>query len=63
MDFQLTIRFGGQRIRYHTETRAADSMAELLEHLPHGIPEEVLADADLMEIRPLVDPDRREYLE
>lgn len=63
MEFQLTIRFGGRRTRYHMETRAADSMAELLDRLPDGIPTDVLADADLMEIRPMVDPDRREYLE
>lgn len=63
MDFQLTIRFGGSRARYHMERRSADSMADLLEGLPEGIPQEVLDDADLMEIRPVVDPDRREYME
>ncbi len=63
MEFQLTIRHGGKSPRYHMATLPATSLAELLEALPRGIPEDVLGDADLVEIRPAVDPDRREYLE
>ncbi len=62
MHFQATVRYGGSRSRYHMETLRADDLRGALLSLADGLPDEVLADGDLIEIRPVVDPEAREYM-
>ncbi|TVP58955.1 MAG: hypothetical protein EA351_02520 [Gemmatimonadales bacterium] len=62
MHFQATVRHGGSRSRYHTETLRADDLREALLILAERLPDEVLSDGDLVEIRPVVDPEAREYM-
>ena len=63
MHFQVTVRYGGVRQRYHTYGVEAPDAREALLLAARGMPEAVAADADLVEMRVAVDPDRRDYVE
>ena len=62
MHFQATVRYGGPRSRYHQETLEVEDLREALTTLAERLPDEVLSEGDLIEIRPVVDPDARQYL-
>ena len=63
MLFQITVRYGTVTQRYHVlQVEAADAR-EALREGARALPEEIVGQVDLMEIRLAVDPDRRGYLE
>lgn len=62
MRFQITVRYGGARQRYHTFALEASDAAAALREASDEIPEEIAGDADLVELRIAVDPDDRTYL-
>lgn len=59
MDFQVTVRYGGRRQRYHTYAVQAADAREALAIAARELPAEIGAEADLVELRIAVDPDRR----
>lgn len=62
MRYQVTVRHGGSRQRYHTYVvEAADARAALVS-AAESMPAEVADDADLVEVRVAVDPERRAYV-
>lgn len=63
MNFQVTVRYGGRYQRYHTFLVEAADAREALATAAAEIPDDVAPQADLVELRVAVDPDRREYLE
>jgi len=63
MDFQVTVRYGGRSQRYHTYVVQASSARDALAEAARAMPDSVAIDANLVELRVAVDPDRREYLE
>ncbi len=62
MAFQITVRFGPTGHRYHTMQVQCDDVRQALRQVADEIPESVAAHADLVELRPFVDPDARTYL-
>jgi hypothetical protein len=63
MNFQVTVRYGGRHQRYHTyRVEAADARAAL-DLAAAEMPEEIAPQADLVELRIAVDPDKRTYME
>lgn len=62
MTFQITVRWGGRSQRYHTFTVEAADVREALDAAAREMPDPVAADADLVELRVAVDPDKRQYL-
>ena len=62
MNFQVTVRYGTRYQRYHTLEVAGDDVREALRAAAEAIPDEVASHADLVEMRPTVDPDERRYL-
>lgn len=62
VEFQVTVRYGGRRKRYHVFQVEAGDVPAALRSAAERIPEEVRPEADLVEIRPSVDPDAREYV-
>lgn len=63
MRYQITLRYGQRRQRYHTFTVDADDAAEALRAAADAVPTEVAAEVDLVELRTAVDPEERQYLE
>jgi hypothetical protein len=63
MDFRVTVRYGRERSRYHLERIRAENLPDALRQLADRLPDEVAAEGDLVEIRPDIDPDAREYVE
>lgn len=61
MDFQVTVRYGADRIRYHLDTVRADDLRAAMRAAADRLPDEV-AGGDLVEIRPAVDQEARSYL-
>jgi hypothetical protein len=59
MTFQVTVRFGRDRQRYHQSTVEARDLRDALAQVAASLPDEVAAEADLAEIRPWVDPEDR----
>jgi hypothetical protein len=59
MTFQVTVRFGRDRQRYHQTTVEARDLRDALAQVAASLPDEVAAEADLAEIRPWVDPEDR----
>jgi hypothetical protein len=57
--YQVTVRYGQRYQRYHTFAVAAEHVASALRQAADGVPPEILAEADLVEVRPAVDPDAR----
>ena len=62
MTFQITVRHGGRRQRYHTFTVDADDIGAALLGAAAEIPPDIAADGDLVEIRVAVDPDARRFV-
>jgi hypothetical protein len=62
MTFQITVRYGGRYQRYHTYTVDATDAREALERAARAMPDEVVSEADLVEVRVAVDPERRAYI-
>lgn len=62
MSFQVTVRYGSRRQRYHTFQVDAENVVEALRVAAGQIPDEVTAEADLVEVRPVTRPDDRRYL-
>jgi hypothetical protein len=62
MTFQITVRYGGRYQRYHTFTVDAADARAALEEAARALPDEVAVEADLVELRVAVDPDKRQYL-
>jgi hypothetical protein len=63
MRYQVTVRHGGRRQRYHTYAVDAADAAAALEAAAEQMPLEIRGDADLVELRPAADADSRVYLE
>jgi len=63
MDYQITVRYGGSRQRYHTFAVDAEEARAALRAAADRLPPEVAADADLVELRVAVDPERRAYVD
>lgn len=62
MRFQITVRYGGSRQRYHTFALEAENAGEALKGAADEMPPEIARDADLVELRIAVDPEDRSYL-
>jgi hypothetical protein len=62
MRFQVTVRYGGRRQRYHTYVVEAGDAREALGTAAENLPAEIATDVDLVELRIAVDPDRRAYV-
>lgn len=62
MTYQITVRYGSRSQRYHTFTLEAEDVAAALRQAGAEIPADVVAEADLVELRVAVDPDRRPYV-
>ena len=62
MKYQITVRYGGARQRYHTYVVEGASAPEALRAAADEMPSEIAGDVDLVELRVAVDPDRRSYL-
>jgi hypothetical protein len=58
--YRVTIRHGTPRQHYHVEDIAADSLRQAMELAVERFPHDA-ADADLVEVRALIDPDTREF--
>ena len=63
MHFDITVRYGSRRQRYHTYKVEAGDAREALEAAAAALPAEIAPEADLVELRVAVDPDARAYLE
>jgi hypothetical protein len=63
MQYQVTVRYGGSRQRYDTYVVEATDAAEALRVAAERMPADVAPDADLVELRVAVDPERRAYVE
>lgn len=63
MDFQITVRYGGRYQRYHTFHVDAPDAREAMATAARQIPDEIAPEADLVELRVAVDPEKRSYLE
>lgn len=63
MTYQITVRYGGRRQRYHTFTVDAADVREALEKAAREMPDPVVPEADLVELRVAVDPEARLWLE
>ena len=62
MKYQVTVRHGTQRQRYHTYVVEADDARYALRVAAEEMPTEIAGEADLVELRVAVDPDERSYL-
>lgn len=62
MHYQITVRYGGRRQRYHTYVVEADDATGALHAAADEIPSEINQEVDLVELRVAIDPERREYL-
>jgi len=63
MRYQVTVRYGAPRQRYHTYAVEAHDAHEALGVAAEQMPVAVRSGADLVELRAAVDPDARAYLE
>ncbi len=64
MKFQITLRHGKQTKRYHTLFIEAENAVEALRLAPDGVPEEIVGEIDLIELRTAPDPEKeRPFLE
>jgi hypothetical protein len=59
MTFDITVRFGTRRQRYHTLSIDAAGVGEALRLAAERVPADVLEEADLVELRVAADPDAR----
>lgn len=59
MRYQITVRHGTQRQRYHTYEVEAHDAATALRLAAERMPPEIAQEVDLVEMRVAVDPDAR----
>ena len=62
MTYQVTVRYGAQRQRYHTYVVEAEDAASALKVASERMPLEISAEVDLVELRVAVDPEARTYV-
>jgi hypothetical protein len=62
MRYQVTVRYGGSRQRYHMYTVDAADAGAALEAAAADMPVEIRGNADLIELRAAVDPEARTYV-
>lgn len=62
MTFQVTIRYGSRHQRYHTYRVEADDVVQALRAAADEAPEHIVDEADLVEVRPVVRDEDREYV-
>lgn len=62
MEYQVTVRYGAVRQRYHLATVGGADLRGAMRAAADEMPDEVAEAADLVEIRPAVDADARSYL-
>lgn len=62
MRFQVTVRHGTRRQRYHTLVVEADDAREALRRASSEIPDDVAAETDLVELRIAPEPEARSYV-
>jgi len=62
MKYQVTVRHGTLRQRYHTYLVEAGDAGDALRLAADGMPTEISKEADLVELRVAVDPEERDYL-
>lgn len=62
MSFQITVRYGTRHHRYHTLEVDGPDVRGALRQAADALPDDVARHADLVEMRPAVDPDARSYL-
>jgi hypothetical protein len=62
MRYQVTVRYGGARQRYHTFAVEAPDAGAALRVASEEMPHEIAGEADLVELRVAVDPEERGYL-
>jgi len=62
MRFQVTVRHGAQRQRYHTYAVEAADARDALRLAADALPPEISREVDLVELRVAVDPDERSYV-
>lgn len=58
MDYQVTIRYGRKNQRYFTLTVSAPDVPAALRLAADGIPEDLVAEVDLLELREAPDFDK-----
>ena len=58
MNYQVTVRYGRKRQRYFSVTVSTENLAGALRQASAELPEEVAAEADLVEIREAPDFDK-----
>jgi len=63
MEYQVTVRYGAPKMKYHIARCRGDDLRAALLRAVDGFPDEVVESATLLEIRPAVDPDEREYFD
>lgn len=62
MHYQVTVRYGRARPRYHTYRVEASDARTALSRAAEGMPSEIVPEADLVELRVAPDPETRTYL-
>jgi len=62
MRYQVTVRYGGRRQRYHTYAVEAADLGAAMEAAAAEMPTPIRAEADLVELRAAVDPDARAFV-
>lgn len=62
MTYQITVRYGDRRVRYHTYVVEAPDARAALREAADGLPEEIVDGADLVELRVAVEPEGRAYV-
>ncbi len=62
MRYQITVRYGGRHQRYHTYAVEAEDARTAMRVAAEQMPTEIAPEADLVELRIAVDPEKRAYL-
>lgn len=57
--YQITVRYGRRYQRYHTLEVEGEDVAQALREAADALPQEILPEADLVELRIAVGPDTR----
>jgi hypothetical protein len=63
MHYQVTVRYGGARQRYHTLVVEADDATTALRAAADAVPADLAPHVDLVELRIAVHPDSRTYMD
>ena len=63
MRYQITVRHGGGRQRYHTYVVEAADARLALSAASEAMPADIASEADLVELRIAADPEKRAYLD